>query len=343
MLREKYYTDLDNIARTELEKKKKLLEREAQQADKKKDTIENQLQSVQNRLVDATEKLANAREKAAEDEAYFNNLLREVEGKDITKRDITKKLNVAAETGSIELAKQAASEAKSSLSKDEAARVIKQAREVAGAINDSEIADKENEISILSEQYQGLTEELRLATEKQEQLKESLDNLNASIEALGAGGVARAAAEKGAAAVDTAPTSPTEQSPAEGKAEFYKNEDGTYVKKYATGGLVTGPGSSTEDRVPILASAGEFMQPASAVSLYGKDFMDKLRNLQVDPNIIRVAAKPLGGTTAEKQRQMQPVMFNIGDARINAQAPTDAVKQFQAALRLQAVKNGRRV
>ena len=85
------------------------------------------------------------------------------------------------------------------------------------------------------------------------------------------------------------------------------------------------------------------MQPASAVSLYGRDFMDKLRNLQVDPNIIKVAAKPLGGTTAEKQRQMQPVMFNIGDAMISAQAHTDAVKQFQAALRLQAVKNGRRV
>lgn len=340
LLREKYYTDLDNIARTELEKKKKLLEREAQQADKKKDTIENQLQSVQNRLTDATEKLANAREKAAEDEAYFNNLLQEVDGKKLSKRDIQKKLNVAAETGSVELAKQAASEAKSSLSKSDAERVIMQARSVAGNINENAIADRQYEINMLSTQYQGLAAELKAATEKQEQLKNSLDSLNASIEMLGSGGVARAAAEKGVAPVEAAPT---EQEPTQGATQFYKNEQGIYVKKYATGGLVTGPGSSTEDRIPILASAGEFVQPANAVSLYGSDFMDKLRNLQVDPNIIKVAAKPLGGTTAEKQRQMQPVMFNIGDAMINAQAPTDAVKQFQAALRLQAVKNGRRV
>ena len=44
----------------------------------------------------------------------------------------------------------------------------------------------------------------------------------------------------------------------------------------ATGGYVSGPGSSTSDSVPARLSNGEYVMRASAVQAYGKDFFDSL-------------------------------------------------------------------
>lgn len=51
--------------------------------------------------------------------------------------------------------------------------------------------------------------------------------------------------------------------------------------RFATGGLITGPGGPTSDQVPIWASNREFMQPADTVSYYGVGFMEALRRKQI--------------------------------------------------------------
>jgi TP901 family phage tail tape measure protein len=52
-------------------------------------------------------------------------------------------------------------------------------------------------------------------------------------------------------------------------------------KRVATGGLITGPGSSTSDSIPAMLSNGEFVVRASAVSRYGLDFMNSLNQQRV--------------------------------------------------------------
>ncbi|HEX7111720.1 MAG TPA: phage tail length tape measure family protein [Mizugakiibacter sp.] len=49
---------------------------------------------------------------------------------------------------------------------------------------------------------------------------------------------------------------------------------------FATGGLVSGPGTGTSDSIPARLSNGEFVQRTAAVRYYGVDFMDAVNNLQ---------------------------------------------------------------
>jgi len=51
--------------------------------------------------------------------------------------------------------------------------------------------------------------------------------------------------------------------------------------KYASGGLITGPGTSTSDSVPILASNREFMMSNAAVAYYGVPTMAALNRRQI--------------------------------------------------------------
>ncbi len=50
-------------------------------------------------------------------------------------------------------------------------------------------------------------------------------------------------------------------------------------KKYATAGLITGPGNGTSDSIPIMASNGEYMFSALAVKNIGLDNLEFLHNL----------------------------------------------------------------
>lgn len=45
-------------------------------------------------------------------------------------------------------------------------------------------------------------------------------------------------------------------------------------KQFASGGHVTGPGGPTDDKIPAMLSAGEYVIKASSVDKYGKDFFD---------------------------------------------------------------------
>ena len=53
------------------------------------------------------------------------------------------------------------------------------------------------------------------------------------------------------------------------------------LKKYATGGLITGPGTGTSDSIFARLSAGEYVLRADAVRTYGTGLLDQMNNLQL--------------------------------------------------------------
>lgn len=57
------------------------------------------------------------------------------------------------------------------------------------------------------------------------------------------------------------------------------------VKKFASGGLVSGPGTSTSDSIPAQLSHGEYVVNARAVSRLGVSFLDALNGLSAGPRM----------------------------------------------------------
>src|SRR5690606_21962479 len=57
------------------------------------------------------------------------------------------------------------------------------------------------------------------------------------------------------------------------------------VKKFASGGLVTGPGTSTSDSIPARLSAGEFVVNAAAVKRLGVGFLQAVNGLSAGPRV----------------------------------------------------------
>jgi hypothetical protein len=57
------------------------------------------------------------------------------------------------------------------------------------------------------------------------------------------------------------------------------------VKKFAAGGLVTGPGTSTSDSIPARLSAGEFVVNAAAVKRLGVGFLQAVNGLSAGPRV----------------------------------------------------------
>jgi tape measure domain-containing protein len=68
--------------------------------------------------------------------------------------------------------------------------------------------------------------------------------------------------------------------------------------RMASGGLLRGPGGPKGDRIPILASDREFMQPADAVAHYGVPFMEAVRKRKL-PRF--AAGGPVGTIDAESR------------------------------------------
>ncbi|WP_131111579.1 phage tail protein [Sulfuricystis thermophila] len=55
------------------------------------------------------------------------------------------------------------------------------------------------------------------------------------------------------------------------------------IKKFATGGYVTGPGTGTSDSIPARLSAGEYVVRAAAVQRVGVAFLDAINGLRTPP------------------------------------------------------------
>jgi hypothetical protein len=108
--------------------------------------------------------------------------------------------------------------------------------------------------------------------------------------------------------------------PAAGKA------DGGSIGKYAPGGKIRGYSRHPkEDNIPIMATAGEFMQPVKAVQHYGLGFMEAIRTLSFPKNAYSMqfpkSATPTpaktgyadgGGISAPPE----PTVFKGGDTKL---------------------------
>jgi hypothetical protein len=94
-----------------------------------------------------------------------------------------------------------------------------------------------------------------------------------------------------------------------------------------------------------MASKNEYMQPAAAVDLYGVDFMEKIRSLQVNPQAATAIANPIQTQLAKPDRTttdaLQPVTIQVGDLNLKALAQPERVKSFEAKVRVQSLKTGR--
>ena len=339
-LRKQYLADLEDAQRKELEAKLGEAKKKFTEQQSRTTSLQNNLQNAQSRLATAQDKLASLYEKQAELENFFNQSLREISGQKLEVSDVKSTIQSAAESGSIELAKAAVSDIKQLLStgrigKSEATSLTEQARNVALELNSQDIQDQSNLIQNLNGEIANLSQDLMLSRYAEEDLKTSVDTLTKSLEDLNATVAASAVAAPG-------------QGP-QGKEVVQVETSGTQVNSvqgYKDGGLITGPGGPKEDKVPLWGSHGEFMQPTEAVNLYGKDFMEKVRSLKINPDVARAVAKPSNSTAPKANRTvtntLQPVTFKLGDASLTAMAEADQVPSFQTSLRVQRLKSGRR-
>jgi tape measure domain-containing protein len=90
------------------------------------------------------------------------------------------------------------------------------------------------------------------------------------------------------------------------------------AKKFASGGLVSGPGTSTSDSIPARLSAGEFVMNAAAVKRVGVDFLHSINGLSNGPRVTgQTLAFASGGLVPEappQQAQGQAVrIVNVVD------------------------------
>lgn len=84
----------------------------------------------------------------------------------------------------------------------------------------------------------------------------------------------------------------------------------TEVPKYASGGLITGPGTGTSDSIPAMLSNGEAVMTAAAVNEWGS--MLSAMNISSGGNAINVSNLPQRGDGMRgMERMMERVMMNM--------------------------------
>ncbi|MFG0553981.1 DUF4214 domain-containing protein [Pseudomonas sp. yb_9] len=108
------------------------------------------------------------------------------------------------------------------------------------------------------------------------------------------------------------------------------------IPAFATGGLITGPGTGTSDSILSRLSNGEFVMRAAAVNAYGADFMSQLNNLQIPAfaaggPIVSIPklgqAKPAGSSSNDAVSQkldrlaglLQQILDPLGDIKDDSQ------------------------
>lgn len=91
---------------------------------------------------------------------------------------------------------------------------------------------------------------------------------------------------------------------------------------YARGGPISGPGGPTADVIPIMASDGEYMQPAHAVDYYGQSVMDAIRAKRIPKDALQHFAN--GGPIATDGKTLLGLNYRL--------AGWDATLQGAAAM-----------
>lgn len=107
---------------------------------------------------------------------------------------------------------------------------------------------------------------------------------------------------------------------------------GQQATPYATGGLVTGPGSATSDSIPALLSNGEYVMRAAAVQRYGTAFMGQLNSLQVGggPSALDISPRAVAAIASAVSRA-RPL---YGDVHVSGDG------SFEAELRRKRGEGG---
>ncbi|MDY8108250.1 phage tail length tape measure family protein [Fulvimarina sp. 2208YS6-2-32] len=91
-------------------------------------------------------------------------------------------------------------------------------------------------------------------------------------------------------------------------AAHYENFGQVEGRPYASGGLITGPGTGTSDDVNIRASNGEFMMRAAAVESYGLPTMNAINQGRLKlPTMARMPAPANDGGTAVNTKLLEQV------------------------------------
>ena len=218
------------------------------------------------------------------------------------------------------------------IGKGEAVSLIEQARDAALEAQTQEIIRDRQAVSLLDETVHSLSADLLINKDTIIDLNEQLKGLNDRLDNLkkfAESQLTDTGAKKDSNVVQVETTGTQVNS----------------VQGYKGGGLIQGSGTPTSDSVPILASRNEYMQPAAAVDLYGVDFMEKIRNLQVNPQAATAIANPVQTQLAKPDRTttdaLQPVTIQVGDLNLKALAQPERVKSFEAKVRVQSLKTGR--
>lgn len=109
-----------------------------------------------------------------------------------------------------------------------------------------------------------------------------------------------------------------------GVTPVLQQAQGGLVPKLAEGGRV--PGASPTpyaDNIPILATAGEFMQPVKAVRYYGTDFMESVRRMELPKYAAGGLVGDAGGSSGGGRRDVVDVNLRNGARRVTVQTPRD--------------------
>jgi hypothetical protein len=76
-------------------------------------------------------------------------------------------------------------------------------------------------------------------------------------------------------------------------------KSGGYIRKYAPGGKVSGPGGPRSDMVPAMLSAGEYVIQARSVDRYGAGFFQKLNQGLIPRDVKSLKRFATGGMVGE--------------------------------------------
>lgn len=113
---------------------------------------------------------------------------------------------------------------------------------------------------------------------------------------------------------------------------------GVNVGQYATGGFVSGPGTSTSDSIPALLSNGEYVMKAAAVAKYGTHFFDRVNAMRFSSGgeVTRTARASAPATTV---LDASPIAAALNGARLKL-GPIDPITREVAATLLTAHSRG---
>ena len=100
------------------------------------------------------------------------------------------------------------------------------------------------------------------------------------------------------------------------------------TKKLASGGFVSGAGTSTSDSIPARLSNGEFVQPTSAVNHYGRGFMEAIRSKKFPKVSVREGNLPEISKTRAVQKYATGGMVQPSAApQVNVQMVNNGTPQ----------------